>query len=155
MPRFGFGAFFAASLFAFFGTMRGQEPRPRAAVFVELAGNSLLGVTGNLELHLGSGIGVRVGAGQDFYTGTRVVPLQAVVLLGSGHSKLELAAGVIIAREAHLTDWPWNGTKTFFTGFVGYRHQRPRGFLVRIGVVPMFWTDTKAPWVALGLGTTF
>jgi hypothetical protein len=41
-----------------------------------------------------------------------------------------------------LKDWR---TKAFFTGFFGYRHQRPEGFLFRVGVIPLLWTNTKVP----------
>ena len=155
MPRFGSGVLVGASLLVFCGAAHGQETPARGAVFVEFGGNSLLGATGNAEFYFGNRIGVRAGAGLDFFTQTGVFPLQAVLLLGSGPSKLEVAAGVTVAHEANRGDWPWDGTKAFFSGFLGYRHQRPHGFLWRVGVVPMLYTDTKAPWVAIGLGTTF
>jgi hypothetical protein len=154
VSRFGFAALVAANLFVFCGAADGQETSARGAAFVELAGNSLLGATGNAELYLGHGIGARVGVGRDFYSQTGVFPLQAVMLLGSGHSKLEVAAGVTVAHEGS-DDWDWDGTKAFFTGFFGYRHQRPQGFLFRVGVIPLLWTNAKVPWIAIGLGTSF
>ncbi len=91
VSRFGFAALVPASLFVFCGATHGQETSARGALFVELAGNSLLGATGNAELYLGHQIGTRVGVGRDFFSQTGVFPLQAVMLLGSGHSKLEVA----------------------------------------------------------------
>jgi hypothetical protein len=74
VSRFGFAALVAANLFVFCGAADGQETSARGAAFVELAGNSLLGATGNAELYLGHGIGARVGVGRDFYSQTGRFP---------------------------------------------------------------------------------
>ncbi len=155
MSRCGFAVPVALSLLLVCGAVHGQEVPARGAAFVELGGNSLLGVTANAELYLGRQIGVRVGGGRDFYSQTWVFPLQAVMLLGSGHSKLELAAGVTVAHEAHSGDWHWDGTKAFFSCFVGYRYQLPHDVLFRVGVVPLLWANEQVPWVAIGLGWSF
>ena len=126
-----------------------------AAAFVEAAGNSFLGLTANLEWYSTQSMAVRIGAGADFYSQTTVFPLQAVFLIGPGVSKLEASAGVTIAQEHATGDWHWNGTRPFFTGFLGYRHQVPKGTLFRIGVIPLLWTNTHLPWVSVGFGATF
>lgn len=155
MSRFGFAVLVAARLFVLCPAVHGQNAPAGAAVFVELAGNALFGATGNVEWYFRHGIGARLGVGRDFYSQTSVLPLQAVLLFGSGHSKLEVAAGVTVAQEASGGDWHWDGTKAFFSAFLGYRHQVPQGFLFRIGVVPLLWTNNNLPWVAIGLGTSF
>lgn len=125
--------------------------------FLELAGNSLLGATANLEILFDREVGARVGYGADIYTLTRVVPVQIVYLIGGGgNSKLELALGVTIASEGEYTgNWRWDGTQPFVSGFFGYRYHRPHGFLFRIGIIPMTWTNRQLPWLALSFGTTF
>src|ERR1044071_1982749 len=69
--------------------------RATGALFLELEGNAgLLGATVNAELLLSRRVGLRAGVGSDLSSYTTVIPLQAVVLIGEGPSKLELAAGV-------------------------------------------------------------
>jgi len=130
-------------------------PAQDSRFFVELAGNSLLGATANMEVALSDAVALRAGMGVDFYSSTSVWPLQAVLLAGAGRSKLELDAGLTIAHENQSGDWDWDGTRVFFTAFLGYRYQRPGGLLLRVGVVPLLWTNTKLPWAALGLGVAF
>jgi hypothetical protein len=156
VSRFEFTVVIAVGMVAC-GSLDGQEPPGRGTVIVELAGNAALGATVNAELWLGHGMGVRGGAGMDFLSSTTVFPLQAVMLLGSGHSKFELAAGITVAHEdeANSGNWHWDGTKAFFSGFLGYRHQVSQGFLLRAGVVPLLWPNRRLPWVAIGFGTTF
>jgi hypothetical protein len=131
--------------------------RAHGILFVELGGNAAFGATANLEVFLAGPVAVRGGAGVDLFSSTPVYPLQVVLLAGGGSSKLELAGGVTIAHEdpAYSGNWHWDGTKAFATGFFGYRYQRPRGLLFRIGVVPLLWTNAHIPWVAISLGTTF
>jgi hypothetical protein len=136
----------------------GQESaRAHGSMFFELGGNAAFGASMNFEVFLAGPLGVRGGVGKDVFSGTPVYPLQVVLLSGAGRSKLELAAGVTIAHEdpAYSGNWHWDGTKPFANGFLGYRYQRPRGFMFRIGVVPLLWTNAHIPWVAIGLGTTF
>lgn len=134
-----------------------QSGRAHGSMFLELGGNAALGGSMNFEVFLAGPIGVRGGAGMDLYSSTPVYPFQVVMLAGAGRSKLELAAGVTIAHEdpAYSGNWHWDGTKAFATGFFGYRYQRSRGFLFRVGVVPLFWTNAHIPWVAIGLGASF
>lgn len=131
---------------------------PRGAVFVEAGGNAgLLGATVNAEVLLSRYFALRAGGGVDLFSYTTIVPLQGVLLVGSGSSKLEVAAGVTIANEParYSGNWHWNGTKPFFTGFAGYRFQRERGVMLRIGVVPLLWTNAKLPWPGVSIGTSF
>src|SRR5213593_5130463 len=88
-------------------------PAQNSRFFVELAGNSLLGATANMEVALGKVFALRAGMGADFYSATNIWPLQAVLLAGAGHSKLEVDAGLTIA-ESDDGDWEWYGTKSFF-----------------------------------------
>lgn len=138
-----------------------QQPRPsghRGSVFVEAGGNAgILGGTVNAEVLLTRRFALRAGAGVDMFSYTILVPLQGVLLVGRGTSKLEVAAGLTIANEPaqYSGNWHWDGTKPFFTGFVGYRFQRDHGVLFRIGVVPLFWTNTRLPWPAVSFGTSF
>jgi len=135
---------------------------PRGSMFVEAGGNAgLLGATVNAEMLLSRRFALRAGAGVDLFSYTTIVPLQGVLLVGRGSSKLEVAAGVTIANEParYSGNWHWDGTKPFFTGFVGYRFQRERGFLFRIGVVPLLWGYSLPlpwrAWPAVGIGTSF
>ena len=138
-----------------------QQTRPsvrRGSVFVEAGGNAgLLGATFNAELPLSKRFALRAGAGVDIFSATTIVPIQGVFLIGHGSSRLELAAGVTIANEParYSGNWHWDGTKPFFSGFVGYRFQRERGFLFRFGVVPLLWTNTRLPWPGVSFGTSF
>jgi len=125
------------------------------AAFVEVAGNSFLGMTANMEWYSTQSMALRVGAGADFYSQTTVFPIQAVFLLGPGSNRVEASAGLTIAQEHSTGDWHWNGTRPFITGFLGYRHQPPKGTLFRIGLMPLMWTNTHVPWVSVGFGATF
>ena len=127
----------------------------RGALFIEFAGNTFLGGTLNAEVFLNQTVALRAGAGRDGFTQTKVFPLHVVLLAGAGSSKLELAAGVTVAQEGNANWNNWDGTKAFPGGFLGYRYQRPRGFLFRIGVVPHLWSNNQFPWFALGIGTAF
>jgi hypothetical protein len=60
--------------------------------------------------------GLRAGVGYDWYSPTRVVPLDAVGLFGRRGSQLEVAIGVTIATEGKGDPWNWDGTQSFFTG---------------------------------------
>lgn len=136
----------------------GQDSgRAHGSLSFEVAGNAAIGATANLELLIAGRVGVRAGAGIDLFSSTPVYPLQVVVLFGSGRSKLELAGGVTIAHEdpAASGNWHWDGTKAFGTGFFGYRYQKPRGFVFRLGVVPLLWTNNHIPWPAAAIGATF
>lgn len=129
--------------------------RAHGSVFIDLAGNAFIGFTANAEVFLAGPVGVRAGAGADIFSQTPVFPFQVVILLGGGRSKLELAGGVTVAQETYSGNWHWDGTKAFAGGFIGYRYQKPRGFLFHIGVVPLPWTNSHIPWPALGMGATF
>jgi len=128
---------------------------PQGTAYVDLAGNALFGATLNGEVFVGPQLAMRLGFGADAVTRTKVVPMQAVVLLGSGRSRFEIGAGVTIAREKYSGDWHWNGTKAFASGFIGYRYQRERGVMVHVGVVPLMWTNRKLPWGTIGVGRSF
>jgi hypothetical protein len=134
----------------------GQDTgRAHGSMFLETGGNAYFGATFNLEFFPAGQVGLRAGAGLDVFSSTPVYPVQFVVLFGATRSKLELAGGVTIATEEAEGNWHWDGTRAFATGFFGYRYQRPQGFLFRIGVVPLFWTNKHLPWVALGFGQSF
>ena len=136
----------------------GQDSgRAHGSLFFEVAGNAAVGATMNVEYFFAAPVGVRVGAGIDLWSSTPVYPLQVVFLSGAGRSKLELAGGVTIAHEdpASSGNWHWDGTKVFGTGFIGYRYQKSRGFVFRLGVVPLLWTNSHIPWPAVGIGATF
>ena len=53
--------------------------------------------------------------------------------------------------EQYSGNWLWDGTRPFFTGFLGYRFQR-RGELFRIGAIPLNWTNKRLPWFAISMG---
>ena len=129
--------------------------KPTASMFVELAGNSAFGMTANVEFRLSPHLALRAGMGGDFYTHTMVLPAQVVYVSSREKSALEASLGVIVARERYPGDWHWDGVTPFPTGFAGYRYQSPGGFLFRLGVVPLFWTNARIPWVALSLGHTW
>lgn len=133
------------------------EHKVSVGLLFELAGNSLLGATANLEILVDRKIGVRAGYGVDVYTLTRVAPVQVVYLIdGGGNSKLELAFGVTVASEGEYTgNWRWDGTQPFVSGFFGYRYHRPHGFIFRAGIIPMMWTNQRLPWFALSFGKCF
>jgi hypothetical protein len=117
-----------------------------------LGGNALFGPSLGAEIVWYDAFGLRAGVGYDWYSPTRVVPLEAVGLFGGRGSQLEVAIGVTIATEGKGDPWNWDGTQTFFTGFLGYRHHAANGFLFRIGVVPLLWTNNTIPWVAMTFG---
>ena len=134
-----------------------QTPhREKASVFVELAGNAAFGATVNVEARVHPHVALRAGIGNDFYTSTMVVPAQVVFMSSARRSAIEVSAGVTVAFEdsRYTGNWNWDGVKPFFTGFAGYRYQAPGGFLFRLGVVPLLWTNGHIPWVALSLGYT-
>ena len=130
------------------------DPRSRRwdpSVIVELGGDAVLGASINGEILSPSGVGFRAGVGYDWYSETTVYPIQAVVLLGAGKSKFELAAGITVARNDG-NEWHWSGTTTVFSGFAGYRHRSDGGTIFRIGVVLLNWTNKKIPWIGISLG---
>ncbi|UCC83683.1 MAG: hypothetical protein JSW46_01745 [Gemmatimonadota bacterium] len=127
----------------------------RHRVFLELAGNSAFGFTVNYELGVTRTLGVRLGYGQDLYSDTKVWPFTLAALVGNGSSKFELSGGVVMVEENMSGDWDWDGTRVFATGFIGYRFQPRSGFLFRVGVIPLLWTNNQLPWVGLSLGTVF
>jgi len=121
------------------------------SVIVELGGDAVLGASINGEILSSRGIGFRVGVGYEWYSMTTVYPIQAVVLVGAGHSRFELSAGITVARNDG-NEWDWSGTTTVFSGFAGYRHRSDGGTIFRIGVVPLNWTNAKVPWIGISLG---
>jgi hypothetical protein len=133
-----------------------QEPRrPAGSMFIELAGNAAFGGTFNVETRFHRQVALRAGIGNDFYSATMVFPFQLVLLSGSTRSALEASLGVTVASSKYSGTWHWTGTKPFFTGFAGYRYQAPGGFLFRLGVIPLMWTNNRIPWVALSMGYSF
>ena len=71
-------------------------------------------------------------------------------LLGKKNSKLELGFGASLGMYqvkgtigyVKDTGWFYTSSKTqfgyFFFGDIGYRYQRPNGFMFRVGVSPSF-----------------
>lgn len=133
------------------------QTTPRPAVFVELAGDALFGMSLHVEVPVQANVLVRAGAGTDFFSYTTVLPLQMVILSGKGSSKLEFAVGITVAHEPdrYSGNWHWSGTQVFPSGFLGYRYERSPGMLFHVGVIPLFWTNNHIPWLALGIGHAF
>jgi hypothetical protein len=71
-----------------------------------LGGNALFGPSLGAEIVWYDAFGLRAGVGYDWYSPTRVVPLEAVGLFGGRGSQLEVAIGVTIATEGKGD--PWN-----------------------------------------------
>lgn len=124
----------------------------RHRVYFELLGNTALGTTVNYEYGLSQHWGVRVGVGLDLYSGTTIIPVTLSALAGSGSSKFEIAGGFLVANELSSGNWHWDGRKIFLSLFIGYRYQPRKGFMFRLGMIPLFWTNNQIPWVGLSLG---
>jgi len=134
------------------GESSSPAPLGRHRIYVELLGNTALGITLNYEYGLSPHWAVRVGGGLDLYSATTIIPVTLSALAGSGSSKLEIAGGFLVADEYSSGAWHWDGTKVFPSFFIGYRYQPRKGFMLRVGMIPLFWTNNQIPWVGLSLG---
>ena len=106
---------------------RCQEPLPRRArgAYVELGGNSLMGV--NYEQFLSPRVSVRVGGGVIPMVGG-VSALAMVNYVGGHKHQVEVGTGILAGRGSMGTWYPLS------TSLVGYRYQADNGFLLRAGV---------------------
>ena len=127
---------------------------------VELLGaQNIAGINYDSRFEGNSGLGYRVGIGYVYgensgWFDQKIngvgVPLELNYLLGKKNSKLELGFGASLgvyqvnATIGYVKDtgWFYTSSKTqfgyFFFGDIGYRYQRPNGFLFRVGVSPSF-----------------
>ena len=148
------------SLFAlccFSAVMAQQKTR---SLSVELLGaQTIAGINYDSRFDGNSGFGYRVGIGYGYgdnsgWFDQKIngvgVPLELNYLLGKKNSKLELGFGASLglyqvnATIGYVKDtgWFYTSSKTqfgyFFFGDIGYRYQRPNGFMFRVGVSPSF-----------------
>ena len=148
------------SLFAlccFSAVMAQQKTR---SLSVELLGaQNIAGINYDSRFEGNSGLGYRVGIGYGYgdnsgWPDQKIngvgVPLELNYLLGKKNSKLELGFGASLgvyqvnATIGYVKDtgWFYTSSKTqfgyFFFGDIGYRYQRPNGFMFRVGVSPSF-----------------
>jgi hypothetical protein len=135
------------------GQMTGN-PSHTGAAFLELGGNGGSGATANLELSVFRTVAVRAGIGRCVSAQTTIAPFQLVWAIGRGSSRLEVAAGAVLAHEPRNFSgtFHWDGTKMFPTGFLGYREQDSGGRFLRAGVVPLLWLDHHQLFPALSFG---
>ncbi len=136
-------------------TSVGQEPRSAqwdTNLHLELGADAALGGCVKAELVAPNGVGVRAGVGYDFHSNTVVYPVQLVALVGDGRACLELAAGVTVATEGDEDKWHWDGTTVVPSGFAGYRRSFSDGYIARVGVGYVGWTNNKLPWLGVSIG---
>ena len=132
-------------------------------VSLELMGaHTVMGVNFDSRLKGNNGLGFRVGVsivrdGLTDYDDVKgfAVPLELNYLLGEKNHHLELGAGVSLGscKFGHYnndrgyfgdryitiqTRWDENRFAYFIFGNVGYRYQRPSGFVARVGLTPSF-----------------
>lgn len=130
---------------------QGGAPPARNSVFLELLGNGGA-YSVNFDRRLSDGAAVRVGVAtwtsDDLFGGEEArktfvtVPVGASWLFGSGNSRVEVGAGVLVGRQTQDAPFEDGSTSTAIaslTGTAGYRYQRAAGgFLFRAGFTPFF-----------------
>lgn len=146
--------------------MQDQEmmgPSAKNALYVELAGNSLI-YSLNYDRRFSNKISGRVGLMRAGVSGVSLTafPLMVNYLLGSGNHRFEIGAGPQIFLVS--VDVPGDGFSGFDedataiagTATIGYRYQpTDGGFVFRIGVTPSFSQFGFQPWGGLSLGYAF
>ena len=147
------------SLFAlcYFSAVMAQQKTRNLSVEL-LGAQNIVGVNYDSRFDGNSGLGYRVGIGYGYGNNSGLfdqkingvgVPLELNYLLGKKNSKLELgfgaSLGVYQVKETYVNSPKidfYTSSKTqfgyFFFGDIGYRYQRPNGFMFRVGVSPSF-----------------
>lgn len=153
-------------------------------VFVEAFGpSSIVGVHYEQRFYPGCKFGFRVGAAYDYASnhigsdGSPEIDLNGVsfpvgvnFITGGSRSKFEIGANIMVGvYNAKHNFWPTGAegqrSTVFNSGFslnIGYRYQRPSGFLFRVGWAPQLFAIghyacvSYYSWVPhLGFGYTF
>ncbi|MDR1022124.1 MAG: hypothetical protein LBL94_02460 [Prevotellaceae bacterium] len=136
-----------------------EETRPRfqQAVYFELFGRTPLLYSVNYDCHFvvgKSGLGASVGMGYIgiFGVTAAMVPVSLYYLTGSGRSHLELGIGATAQGSLPTSGAVW---WTVGTATIGYRYQPAEGFLLRIGLTPMYTISSFGLTGGISLGYAF
>lgn len=138
----------------------------RAHYFLE-AGGSAGYVSLNLDVRTVSSLRLRAGAG--LLSFRPAFPFTATVALGRGNHSLEVGGGATVVNfgstplssaEKLVLDFLGSfggglGTVVVGTGVLGYRHEKPGGFLFRATLTPFIDEGNVTLWAGLSIGGAF
>jgi hypothetical protein len=130
------------------GARTGNSPSVQNAVYFELLGNGGL-YSLNVDRKVTDQAILRVGvarwSAEPLFGGTTrnytTFPLMGAYLLGSGNSRLEVGAGILLGKRGGGADWSEVSDSAIFnlTTTLGYRYQTTGpGFMFRTGLTPMY-----------------
>jgi hypothetical protein len=145
-----------------------QEQANQSLSVELLGAHNVIGVNYDKRLKSANGLGYRIGLGYCYSESYSLlhdnselhgiaVPLELNYLVGKKRSKLELGFGASLGcyfekyeksycnfNKEHSIAEMWTEPKHdcafgyFFFGDIGYRYQKPKGFIFRVGITPSF-----------------
>ncbi len=139
----------------------------RLNYFVEAAGSGGFASV-NLELRTVAAFRLRAGGGLLLLAPT--IPLTGTFSIGRGYSSLEVGGGATLAffpdstrKSGILVDEIFDalttgaglGTVVLPSGVIGYRYEKPDGFLFRATLTPFFPDGHLLVWAGISLGGAF
>jgi hypothetical protein len=142
-----------------------EDALSKNSLYLELGGNALV-YSINYDRILSNAFSVRGGIGyysleDDLEGGDNSVslaafPLTLNYLLGSGSSRLELGAGlVILTGSADLGGVSTSNASVIGTATFAYRYQKPMGgIFFKAGFTPFISGGSFIPWFGLSVGYT-
>lgn len=155
--------FFLAAYFLVL-PVQAQEgaPLPKNSLYLELGGNALA-YSINYDRIVGDVFSVRAGIGffstdldEGGSSSIAGIPIMANYLLGSGNSRLELGAGILIVTGSFdVAGASDSGAGVAGTGTFAYRFQKPEGgVFFKAGFTPIIAGGSFIPWFGVSIGYT-
>ncbi|MEM8488309.1 MAG: hypothetical protein AAF564_22360 [Bacteroidota bacterium] len=140
----------------------GAPPPPKNSLYLELGGNALA-YSINYDRIIGDDFSVRAGIGffstdldEGGSSSIAGIPVMANYLLGSGNSRLELGAGILIVTGSFdVAGASDSGAGVAGTGTFAYRFQKPEGgVFFKGGFTPIIAGGSFIPWFGVSIGYT-
>ncbi len=158
-----FSAAFFVALFLIVSPAQAQDaPLPKNSLYLELGGNALA-YSINYDRLLNDDFSVRAGIGffstdldEGGSSSIAGIPILANYLLGSGNSRLELGAGLLIVTGSFdLAGASESDAAVAGTGTFAYRFQKPEGgVFFKAGFTPIIVGGSFIPWFGVSIGYT-